>query len=66
MQPIRFPPSRGTVNAWASRVVAHDNQIEGLTRVGEQHNRELAGLKVRMDESSRECQAHLTTVCRPQ
>jgi len=49
----------GIVDALASSVVSHDNQIEGLIQVARLHNEEIDKLGERIDNLGRQLQAYL-------
>ena len=52
----------GIVDALATSVVAHDNQIEALIRVGERHDAEIQAQRAEVTRLVREWQAYLTTL----
>ena len=52
----------GIVDALATSVVAHDNQIEALIRIAEKNSEEIEAQSSRFDQVVREWQAYLTTL----
>jgi nucleoside-diphosphate-sugar epimerase len=52
----------GIVDALAATVVAHDNQIEGLINIGEQHDRRLREVAEMVAKTERQWQAYINTL----
>ena len=54
----------GIVASLAETVVAHDNQIEMLIKVGERHEREITAMKESILALERQWQAYINTLPR--
>lgn len=54
----------GIVSTLATSVVAHDNQIEGLIRVAEKQDAQIAALAEQVANTERQWQAYINTLPR--